>query len=71
MNTFLAIVLVCPIALSAEACDDAKAIDVLSIRVENELGCTIGWQEIIARSGLREGLGETTFLKTLCRRARP
>jgi hypothetical protein len=68
MNSFLAIVLVCSLKTSVDACDEASAIDALSIRVGNELSCTIGWQEIIARSALKEGVGRETYLKTLCRR---
>ena len=65
---FLAIVLVCSAAVSIETCDEAQAIDIMSVRVANELHCTMGWQEIIARSSLREGVGAGTYLKTACRR---
>jgi hypothetical protein len=71
VNLFLAIVLVCPLAVSVEACSEAEAVDVLTIRVENEMGCAVGWQEIIARSAFREEIGRTTYVKTLCRRLRP
>ncbi len=70
MSLFLAIVLLCPLAVSAEACGEAEAVDVLSVRVENELGCAVGWQEIIARSAFRDEIGRTTYVKTLCRRLR-
>ncbi len=68
MSYFLAIVLVCSVDLHRDACDEANAVDVLSVRVENELRCTIGWQEIIARTALADGIGRNTYLKTLCRR---
>ena len=68
MNSFLAIVFVCSTSIAIEACDEANAIDTLSTRVQNELNCTMGWQEIIARSALNEGLGSTAYLKTACRR---
>ena len=71
MNTFLAIVLICPLAVSPAACDDGTALDVLSVRVGNEMGCTMGWQEIIARSAFRDEVGVKTYLKTLCRRVPP
>ena len=68
MSSFLAIVLVCSLQVEVNACDERSAADVLSVRVENELGCTIGWQEVIARSAFKEGIGRETYLKTLCRR---
>lgn len=68
MATFLAIVLVCAKSVAVEACDEARATDVLQTPVSNEMRCTVGWQEIIARSILREGIGTDTYLKTLCRR---
>jgi hypothetical protein len=71
MNGFLAIVLVCATSVASEECDESRALDVRSVRVANELGCTQGWQEIIARSPLREDVGTTTYLKTACRRIRP
>ncbi len=39
-------------------------------KVASEIGCATGWQEIIARSEVREGVGRTAYLKTLCRRVR-
>jgi hypothetical protein len=46
----------------------------MATRVNNELGCANGWQEIIARSALKERMtagddpnGET-YIKTLCKR---
>ena len=36
----------------------------------NELGCTNGWQEIIARTDLRDEVGKTSYLKTECRRVK-
>jgi hypothetical protein len=69
MNGFMAIVLICATSVSVEDCDEAHAIDVLAKRVNNELVCTMGWQEVIARSGLQDGLGATTYIKTICRKA--
>jgi hypothetical protein len=71
MSSFLAIVLVCALGLEAESCNEASAIDVLSVSVDNEMRCTVGWQEIIARSAFRDDVGQKTYLKTLCRRVRP
>ena len=39
-------------------------------RVANVLGCTSGWQEIIARTDLRDEIGKTSYLKTECRRVK-
>ena len=70
MNTFLAVVLVCANAIAQEACTDDKALEVRKVRVANELGCTNGWQEIIARTDLRDEIGKTSYLKTECRRVK-
>jgi hypothetical protein len=66
VNAFLAIVFVCAAGTPVEACDEDRALEVRSVRVANELGCTSGWQEIIARA--EGGAGEGTYLKTACRR---
>jgi len=63
---FTAVVLVCPLSVPPQSCDEARAIDVLSVRVETELACTRGFQEIMARGALRDGFGESVYLKTKC-----
>ncbi len=68
MGSFAAVVLICLAGTSREACDESTAVEVRSILVESELGCTSGWQEIIARAGGEHGVGSATYLKTLCRR---
>ncbi len=68
MGSFAAIVLICLAGTSREACDESTAVEVRSIRVESELRCTVGWQEIIARAGGEQGVGSATYLKTVCRR---
>ena len=68
MASFTAVVLVCLLPVQPDACDESTAIDVLSTNVASELGCATGWQEIIARGSLRDGLGEKFYLRTLCRR---
>ena len=70
MNAFIAVVLVCANGLAQEACTDDKASEVRKVRVANELGCTNGWQEIIARTDLRDEVGKTSYLKTECRRVK-
>ena len=49
---------------------DDQASEVRKVRVANELGCTNGWQEIIARTDLRDEVGKTSYLKTECRRVK-
>ena len=68
MNGFEAIVLICLASTPTEDCGDANAIVYQSVHVNNELGCTTGWQEIIARGALRQSLTNGNYLKTLCRR---
>jgi hypothetical protein len=71
MTGFQAIVLICLAGTQAPACNEGNAVVARSVHVANELGCTSGWQEIIARGGLRESLSGGNYLKTLCRRERP
>lgn len=68
MYGFQAIVLICLATTPREACGDKNAIVFRSVHVNNELGCTSGWQEIIARGGLRESLTNGAYLKTMCLR---
>lgn len=70
MASFVAIVLVCLKPVSPEACDEKTAVDYMSTTVSSELRCTMGWQEVIASTALREGIGTTTYLKTICRPVR-
>jgi hypothetical protein len=75
MDGFQAIVLVCLASTPKPDCVESNAIDVMSTHVANELGCTSGWQEIIARGALKERMGTTnpggeTYVKTLCKRVR-
>jgi hypothetical protein len=70
MSFFTAVVLVCQLSTTpAGVCDESNAIDVISTHVESELGCSLGWQEIIARGALKEGLDKDLYVKTLCRRS--
>jgi len=43
----------------------------MSVRVDNELGCTNGWQDVVARSPLADDVGKGSYVKTICRRAEP
>lgn len=70
MGGFEAIILVCLSAVPADQCTEANAVDVLSIHVANELGCAVGWQDVIARSAQARDVGEDTYVRTVCRRAR-
>ncbi|CAM5767196.1 hypothetical protein LMIY3S_02080 [Labrys miyagiensis] len=67
MASFSAIVLICLVAVPQEECNEKTAVDVMSVRVASEIGCAMGWQELVARSSLREGLGSSAYLKTICR----
>lgn len=69
MNPFVAVILICLNTVALEACDETTAADVLSIGVENELSCAVGWQDVVARSALAAEIGRTAYVKTLCRRA--
>jgi hypothetical protein len=66
MIVFTAMVLVCQLSVPPQACDESKAIDVISTRVDNEFACMRGFQETMARGALREGLGENLYMKTRC-----
>ena len=68
MDGFAAIILVCLNTTPADQCSEANAADVISERVENELGCASGWQEVVGRSPLRDAIGKTAYVKTLCKR---
>ena len=69
--SFTAILLVCAMPVLPGSCDESNAFDLISTSVASELGCTMGWQEMIARGSLREGIGEKFYIKTLCRRNGP
>ena len=69
MNPFVAVILICLNRVAPEACDETTAADVLSIGVESELACVMGWQDVVARSALAAEIGRTAYVKTLCRRA--
>ena len=66
MAVFTAMVLVCQLSVPPQSCDETRAIDVISTRVESEFACMRGFQETMARGALREGLGETVYMKTQC-----
>jgi hypothetical protein len=69
MNGFVAIVLICHMSVASEACTEKTALDVMSIRVDSELECTTGWQDLVARSAFAGDIGRSSYVKTLCRRA--
>jgi hypothetical protein len=68
MSAFTAVILVCQLSTPPQACDEAHAIDVISTHVDSQFACVTGWQETVARGALREGVGETLYVKTICRR---
>jgi hypothetical protein len=68
MDTFIGVIPVYLNSTLPEACDEKTAVDVLQNVVTSELGCLTGWQEVIGRSPLRDGVGMDSYVKTLCRR---
>jgi len=68
MHVFQAIVLVCLSSVAVDQCNERTALDVLSIEVDNELRCAMGWQDIIARTPLSADVGKTVYIRTICRR---
>lgn len=70
MPDFAAILLVCLASLPPEQCAEATAVEMRSTIVRNELGCTQGWQELIAHEP-QAASGEPVYLKTACRRTKP
>ena len=68
MDTFVGVILVCLNSVAPEACTEETAVDVMSKDVDSELGCLSGWQEVIGRSSLREGVGTASYVRTICRR---
>jgi hypothetical protein len=70
MSVFTAVILVCQLSTPPQACDEMSAIDMISTQVENELACMHGGQEVVARGALREGVGDTLYVKTICRKNR-
>lgn len=71
MSGFAAVLLVCLAAMPRAECTENTAADVRSIVVDNELGCAVGWQELIARSAEGTRGAEPVYLKTVCRRVQP
>jgi hypothetical protein len=68
MDGFIAVILICLNTIPPEACTEETAVDIMSNQVRSELDCLTGWQEDISRSALREEIGRTAYVKTLCRR---
>jgi hypothetical protein len=71
MDRFVAIILICLAEVPPEQCTEETAVDVIANQVRSEIQCTTGWQEDVGRSALREEIGKTAYVKTLCQRAAP
>ena len=71
MDRFVGIILVCLSTVAPADCNEATAADVLANEVRSELDCTQGWQEVIGRSALRDEIGRTAYVRTICRRVKP
>ena len=75
MNAFQAIILVCLSTTPKQDCSEENAVDIMSTRVANELGCASGWQEVISRGALKQQAEPDkrtaeTYIKTLCKRVK-
>jgi hypothetical protein len=68
VGAFQAIVLVCLKTIPVDKCNEHTALDVLSTVVANELQCTMGWQDLIARTPLSAAVGKSVYVRTICRR---
>jgi hypothetical protein len=68
VDRFVGVILICFNTTPPDACTEKTAVDVISGEVSSELGCIGGWQEDIGRSALRDEIGRTAYVKTLCRR---
>ncbi len=71
MPGFQAIILVCLASIPSDACSESTATEVLSKHVDNELACSTGWQDVIARSAQAAEVGAKTYVRTLCRKSAP
>jgi hypothetical protein len=67
MQAYVAIVLICQMSVPQDACTTDTARDVMSVRVDSELGCASGWQDVVARAAFADDIGKTAYVKTLCR----
>ena len=70
MDGFQAIVLVCLAATPVDQCDENSAVDVMSIHVDNEMRCSMGWQHIVTRGALATDQLGKAYVRTFCRRIR-
>jgi hypothetical protein len=52
-------ILICLNTVVPEACDERTADDVFSTRVERELSCVMGWQDVVACSVSPERRGRS------------
>lgn len=64
------ITLICLASVPSDQCTEATATDVLSKHVDSELGCSTGWQDVIARSAQAYDIGGDVYVRTLCCRSR-
>jgi hypothetical protein len=57
LNPFVAVILICPNTVGADACNETTAADVLSNGVENELSCVMGCRVSLPARHLRTRSG--------------
>jgi hypothetical protein len=71
MSSFVALILICQMSLPSDACGETSARGVTLVGADNEIGCTAGWQDVMARSPLADDIGGGSCVKAICRRAEP
>lgn len=65
MNTILAVVLICAVGTTPDACNRDTALDVVSTPVPTPMACAIAGQTMLSRDGL---LGPDRYPVTRCER---
>ncbi len=69
MPGFQAIILVCLATTPVDGCNENTAVEMRSQHVANELKCTQGWQDVIARTPESRDVGQQIYVRTLCRKS--
>jgi hypothetical protein len=70
MDGLQAIILVCLGTVFPDQHAEQPAIAGVSKHVDTGLGCSSGWQHVIARSAQGDNVGPDPYARTLCCRSR-
>lgn len=65
---FIAVILICANSIASTDCTEDNALDVMSMGAQNELQCTQGWEDLVARSAFGKEVGTTAYIRTRCTR---